>query len=82
MTMFDERELELIVCGLGEIDVEDWCNNTDYRHCGAADQVVSGCFEAGLVAGWSLLFRFGKCVVRSYRVFLVSSDRWSGSGLS
>lgn len=29
---FDERELELLLCGMQEIDVEDWQNHTIYRH--------------------------------------------------
>ncbi|KAI5704573.1 hypothetical protein M8J76_006715 [Diaphorina citri] len=29
---FDERELELILCGMQEIDVEDWQRNAIYRH--------------------------------------------------
>ncbi|XP_076281171.1 suppressor of deltex [Lasioglossum baleicum] len=29
---FDERELELMLCGMQEIDVEDWQRNTIYRH--------------------------------------------------
>jgi len=29
---FDERELELMLCGMQEIDVEDWERNTVYRH--------------------------------------------------
>ncbi|KAK2192236.1 hypothetical protein NP493_36g04015 [Ridgeia piscesae] len=29
---FDERELELILCGMQEIDVDDWEKNTIYRH--------------------------------------------------
>jgi len=29
---FDERELELMLCGMQEIDVEDWQRNTVYRH--------------------------------------------------
>ncbi|XP_066022112.1 E3 ubiquitin-protein ligase NEDD4-like isoform X2 [Pocillopora verrucosa] len=28
---FDERELELVMCGLGEIDINDWRRNTNYR---------------------------------------------------
>uniref|UniRef100_A0A183IUA2 HECT-type E3 ubiquitin transferase n=1 Tax=Soboliphyme baturini TaxID=241478 RepID=A0A183IUA2_9BILA len=28
---FDERELELLLCGMQEIDVEDWQRNTIYR---------------------------------------------------
>jgi atrophin-1 interacting protein 5 (WW domain-containing E3 ubiquitin protein ligase 1) len=29
---FDERELELLLCGMQEIDVDDWQRNTVYRH--------------------------------------------------
>jgi atrophin-1 interacting protein 5 (WW domain-containing E3 ubiquitin protein ligase 1) len=29
---FDERELELLLCGMQEIDVDDWNRHTIYRH--------------------------------------------------
>lgn len=29
---FDERELELLLCGMQEIDIEDWQRHTIYRH--------------------------------------------------
>ncbi|XP_060518956.1 E3 ubiquitin-protein ligase Su(dx) [Cylas formicarius] len=29
---FDERELELLLCGMQEIDIEDWQKHTIYRH--------------------------------------------------
>ena len=29
---FDERELELMLCGMQKIDVDDWQRNTVYRH--------------------------------------------------
>lgn len=29
---FDERELELLLCGMQEIDINDWQKNTIYRH--------------------------------------------------
>ena len=29
---FDERELELMLCGMQEVDVGDWQQNTIYRH--------------------------------------------------
>ncbi|KAI1726866.1 HECT-domain (ubiquitin-transferase) domain-containing protein [Ditylenchus destructor] len=29
---FDERELELLLCGMQDIDVDDWQRNTVYRH--------------------------------------------------
>ncbi len=30
---FDERELELVIGGLGKIDLEDWRSNTRLKHC-------------------------------------------------
>lgn len=30
---FDEKELELIVSGLGKIDVQDWQTNTRLKNC-------------------------------------------------
>lgn len=30
---FDERELELLVSGLGKVDVKDWKNNTRLKNC-------------------------------------------------
>uniref|UniRef100_A0A915PUD1 E3 ubiquitin-protein ligase n=1 Tax=Setaria digitata TaxID=48799 RepID=A0A915PUD1_9BILA len=29
---FDERELELLLCGMQDVDVDDWQRNTVYRH--------------------------------------------------
>ncbi|XP_070581040.1 E3 ubiquitin-protein ligase SMURF2-like [Ptychodera flava] len=30
---FDERELELMISGLGKIDIDDWKSNTRLKHC-------------------------------------------------
>ncbi|XP_054282243.1 E3 ubiquitin-protein ligase SMURF2-like [Macrosteles quadrilineatus] len=37
---FDERELELIIGGLGSIDIQDWKANTRLKHCTAETPVV------------------------------------------
>ncbi|CAL4079289.1 unnamed protein product [Meganyctiphanes norvegica] len=37
---FDERELELLIGGLGKIDTEDWKQNTRLKHCTAESPVV------------------------------------------
>ncbi|XP_018424772.1 PREDICTED: E3 ubiquitin-protein ligase SMURF2 [Nanorana parkeri] len=37
---FDEKELELIICGLGKIDVNDWKANTRLKHCTADSNIV------------------------------------------
>ena len=40
LDMFDERELELVIGGLGEIDMDDWKRNTEYRYCEPTDAQV------------------------------------------
>eukprot|EP00116_Pleurobrachia_bachei_P009799 sb/3470061/ len=40
LTAFDEKDLELIVCGLGSIDVDDWRNNTKLKGCTENSDVV------------------------------------------
>lgn len=37
---FDERELELVICGLGTIDINDWKTNTRLKHCTSDTPVV------------------------------------------
>ncbi|KAM9826292.1 E3 ubiquitin-protein ligase NEDD4 isoform 1-T1 [Syngnathus typhle] len=38
--IFDENELELLMCGLGDVDVNDWRQNTKYKSGYNADHVV------------------------------------------
>ncbi|KZP31501.1 HECT-domain-containing protein [Athelia psychrophila] len=38
--VFDERELELLIGGMSEIDMDDWIKFTDYRGYEKTDQVV------------------------------------------
>lgn len=38
---FDERELELMLCGMQEIDVEDWQRNSIYRHYAKTSKQVT-----------------------------------------
>ncbi|GLG98749.1 E3 ubiquitin-protein ligase Smurf1 [Gryllus bimaculatus] len=37
---FDEREIELVIGGLGSIDIADWRNNTRLKHCTTDTPVV------------------------------------------
>ncbi|XP_033123760.1 E3 ubiquitin-protein ligase SMURF2-like [Anneissia japonica] len=43
---FDERELELIINGLGKIDVEDWKTNTRLKHCTVDSNIVKWFWRA------------------------------------
>ncbi len=40
INVFDERELELLIGGMSEIDVDDWKRWTDYRGFTESDEVV------------------------------------------
>lgn len=38
--LFDENELELLMCGIGKIDVKDWKQNTVYKGIYHANHIV------------------------------------------
>ncbi|KAI9875960.1 MAG: hypothetical protein M1830_007675 [Pleopsidium flavum] len=40
VNVFDERELELLIGGIADIDVEDWKKHTDYRGYTESDEVI------------------------------------------
>ncbi|KAI1116301.1 HECT-domain-containing protein [Nemania sp. NC0429] len=40
INVFDERELELLIGGIAEIDVDDWKKHTDYRGYTENDEVI------------------------------------------
>ncbi|XP_071509511.1 E3 ubiquitin-protein ligase SMURF2-like [Diadema setosum] len=43
---FDERELELLINGLGKIDVEDWKANTRLKNCSPDTSIVKWFWQA------------------------------------
>ncbi|KAG5461051.1 MAG: LOW QUALITY PROTEIN: hypothetical protein BJ554DRAFT_6819 [Olpidium bornovanus] len=50
VVVFDERELELLIGGIAEIDVDDWKKHTDYRGYTESDDVVQWFWKT--VRGW------------------------------
>ena len=48
--LFDEVELELLISGVGSIDVKDWKDNTEYSGYTAADNVILWFWK--LVLSW------------------------------
>ncbi|KAK9480683.1 hypothetical protein V1514DRAFT_151348 [Lipomyces japonicus] len=40
INVFDERELELLIGGIADIDVDDWKKHTDYRGYSESDEVI------------------------------------------
>lgn len=50
VNVFDERELELLIGGIAEIDVEDWKKHTDYRGYQETDEVIQWFWKC--IAEW------------------------------
>ncbi|KAJ1559426.1 hypothetical protein HK405_010681 [Cladochytrium tenue] len=48
--VFDERELELLIGGLADIDVDDWKKHTDYRGYSENDETIQNFWKA--VRSW------------------------------
>ena len=52
VNVFDERELELLIGGIADIDVDDWKKHTDYRGYTEQDEVIKN-FWAVSIAGFN-----------------------------
>ncbi|OJJ49588.1 hypothetical protein ASPZODRAFT_109119 [Penicilliopsis zonata CBS 506.65] len=50
VNVFDERELELLIGGIADIDVDDWKKHTDYRGYQESDEVVQNFWK--IVRTW------------------------------
>lgn len=50
INVFDERELELLIGGIAEIDVDDWKKHTDYRGYTENDEVIQNFWQT--VRSW------------------------------
>lgn len=48
VNVFDERELELLIGGIADIDVDDWKKHTDYRGYTESDVVVQNFWKVSL----------------------------------
>jgi len=76
---FDERELELIIGGLGSIDIADWKANTRLKHCTPETPVVQWFWQ--IVEGYSeeMRARLLQFVTGSSRVPLQGFKALQGS---
>jgi hypothetical protein len=57
ITVFDERELELLIGGIADIDVEDWKKHTDYRGYTETDEVIVNFWKVSGFPRWFCGFR-------------------------
>eukprot|EP00095_Tigriopus_kingsejongensis_P011506 maker-scaffold56_size446035-snap-gene-3.36 protein:Tk11506 transcript:maker-scaffold56_size446035-snap-gene-3.36-mRNA-1 annotation:"e3 ubiquitin-protein ligase smurf1 isoform x1" len=76
---FDERELELVIGGIGKIDIEDWKTHTRLKHCNTDTPVVKWFWE--IVDGYSeeMRARLLQFVTGSSRVPLQGFKALQGS---
>ena len=44
---FDERELELLISGLGKVDVDDWRTNTRLKNCSPDTNTIKWFWKVG-----------------------------------
>ena len=50
INVFDERELELLIGGIADMDVDDWKKHTDYRGYTETDEIIQMFFK--LITSW------------------------------
>nr|CAD7266280.1 unnamed protein product [Timema shepardi] len=65
---FDEREIELVIGGLGSIDIADWKNNTRLKHCTPDTPVVKWFWQIVEEYGEEMRARLLQFVTGSSRV--------------
>ncbi|XP_022249557.1 E3 ubiquitin-protein ligase NEDD4-like isoform X1 [Limulus polyphemus] len=66
--LFDEHELELLMCGIGKIDVKDWKNNTVYKGGYQPNHIVIQWF-------WRLLLSFNNEMRARLLQFVTGTSR-------
>uniref|UniRef100_H2YRY9 HECT-type E3 ubiquitin transferase n=1 Tax=Ciona savignyi TaxID=51511 RepID=H2YRY9_CIOSA len=80
--IFDENELELLMCGLGDVDVNDWRRNTNYKGDYSANHIVIQWFwRAVLLMDPELRVRFLQFVTGTSRVPMNGfGELWGSNG--
>lgn len=57
VSVFDERELELLIGGIADIDVNDWKKHTDYRGYEETSPVIQNFWQVCRYPRWILRLR-------------------------
>lgn len=66
--LFDENELELLMCGIGKIDVKDWKQNTVYKGTYHANHIVIQWF-------WRMVMSFSNEIRARLLQFVTGTSR-------
>lgn len=75
LRVFDEHELELLMCGIGQIDVRDWRRHTVYKGGYHANHVVVQWF-------WRLVLSFGNEMRSRLLQFVTGTSRVPMNGFA
>ena len=67
ISIFNEKELELLISGLPDIDLDDLVSNTDYTNYAASDQ--------NIVWFWSVLRKFSREELALFLQFVTGSAK-------
>lgn len=78
--MFDERELELLICGLGKIDIKDWKENTVFKHCTKDTNIIKWFWDVIQAYNEEQRARLLQFVTGSSRVPIQGFKALQGSG--
>ncbi len=87
---FTEGELELMISGVGTINIRDWKDNTEYKNCKAADKVSMIvqyiiCFLPrfkGILWFWRAVLSFGDARRSKLLLFVTGTSRVPMNGFS
>lgn len=77
VNVFDERELELLIGGIADIDVDDWKKHTDYRGYTESDPVVQNFWKVSNNETRNLPFKATNTNNRPYRSFAAGTPNKS-----
>lgn len=71
ISIFNEQELELLISGLPEIDIDDLCNNTEYKSFNRSSPQIQWFWRALRSFEQEDLAKFLQFVTGTSKVFLV-----------
>ncbi|PIO26642.1 hypothetical protein AB205_0023480 [Aquarana catesbeiana] len=66
---FDAKELEVLLCGMQEIDLNDWQRNTIYRHYTRTSKQIVWFWQGAMVLKNSALRSFNRLDLPPYKSF-------------
>ena len=64
LNVFDEKELELLIGGIAEFDMDDWKKNTEYKNYTVDDQVIKWFWQVRYIPRHLFIRILQFCIVK------------------